>query len=181
MAHDAVDHALHPFGFDGTLAQSDLHRALKLVPVEGHAAARALDDDEFPKLHPLEGREATPAIGANAARRIADASSVGRESFLGVEAPAIGAAHDLSFRLRRRSESAGSLMHLGLYGLLERGVVHVSVPRQAVEGFDDELADAAELAGAKPREVAAGVPSRIPEVTIGFSGSKGTPFLLHVM
>ena len=33
----------------------------------------------------------------------------------------------------------------------------------------------------KPRVVPAGVPSRMPEVTVGFSGSKGTPFLLQVM
>ena len=33
----------------------------------------------------------------------------------------------------------------------------------------------------KPRVVPAGVPSRTPEVTVGFSGSKGMPFLLQVM
>ena len=33
----------------------------------------------------------------------------------------------------------------------------------------------------KPRVVPAGEPSRMPEVTIGFSGSNGTPFLLQVM
>ena len=33
----------------------------------------------------------------------------------------------------------------------------------------------------KPRVVPAGVPSRMPEVTIGFSGSYGMPFLLQVM
>ena len=33
----------------------------------------------------------------------------------------------------------------------------------------------------KPRVVQAGEPSRMPEVTIGFSGSNGTPFLLQVM
>ena len=33
----------------------------------------------------------------------------------------------------------------------------------------------------KPRVVAAGVPRRIPEVTNGFSGSKGMPFLLQVI
>ncbi len=32
----------------------------------------------------------------------------------------------------------------------------------------------------KPRVVAAGLPSRMPEVTDGFSGSNGTPFLLQV-
>ena len=33
----------------------------------------------------------------------------------------------------------------------------------------------------KPRVVPAGVPSRTPEVTVGFSGSNGMPFLLQVM
>ena len=33
----------------------------------------------------------------------------------------------------------------------------------------------------KPRVVPAGVPSRMPEVTVGFSGSNGMPFLLQVM
>ena len=33
----------------------------------------------------------------------------------------------------------------------------------------------------KPRVVPAGVPSRMPEVTDGFSGSNGMPFLLQVM
>ena len=33
----------------------------------------------------------------------------------------------------------------------------------------------------KPRVVAAGLPSRMPEVTVGFSGSNGMPFLLQVM
>ena len=32
----------------------------------------------------------------------------------------------------------------------------------------------------KPLVVPAGVPNLTPEVTQGFSGSKGTPFLLHV-
>ena len=36
-------------------------------------------------------------------------------------------------------------------------------------------------AGPKPRVVTAGVPSRMPEVTVGFSGSKGIAFLLQVM
>ena len=33
----------------------------------------------------------------------------------------------------------------------------------------------------KPRVVPAGEPSRMPEVTVGFSGSNGTAFLLQVM
>ena len=33
----------------------------------------------------------------------------------------------------------------------------------------------------KPRVVQAGVPSRMPEVMVGFSGSNGMPFLLQVM
>ena len=33
----------------------------------------------------------------------------------------------------------------------------------------------------KPRVVPAGVPSRMPDVTVGFSGSNGMPFLLQVM
>src|SRR5882757_6988578 len=33
----------------------------------------------------------------------------------------------------------------------------------------------------KPREVAAGDPRRMPEVTMGFCGSNGMPFLLQVM
>ena len=33
----------------------------------------------------------------------------------------------------------------------------------------------------KPRVVQAGVPSRMPDVTVGFSGSNGMPFLLQVM
>ncbi|CLQ58193.1 Uncharacterised protein [Mycobacterium tuberculosis] len=36
-------------------------------------------------------------------------------------------------------------------------------------------------ASLKPRVVPAGVPRRIPEVTNGFSGSNGMPFLLQVM
>ena len=36
-------------------------------------------------------------------------------------------------------------------------------------------------AAPKPRVVPAGVPSRMPEVTVGFSGSNGMPFLLQVM
>ena len=33
----------------------------------------------------------------------------------------------------------------------------------------------------KPRLVPAGVPRRMPDVTIGFSGSNGMPFLLQVI
>ncbi len=36
-------------------------------------------------------------------------------------------------------------------------------------------------ASPKPRVVPAGVPRRMPEVTKGFSGSNGMPFLLQVM
>ena len=72
-------------------------------------------------------------------------------------------------------------MDARLDAVLDGGVAGVAVPRQPVEGLDDELADRRNSPTPKPREVPAGVPRRMPEVTIGFSGSKGTPFLLQVM
>ena len=64
---------------------------------------------------------------------------------------------------------------------LDGSVARFAVRRQAVERLDDQVADLRELRAPKPREVAAGEPRRMPEVTIGFCGSNGMPFLLQVM
>src|SRR5262249_55557873 len=58
LAHDGRDHLLDPLGIYRAFAQRYLQRAHQLVAVERHAAAIALNDGEFAKLHPLEGCEA---------------------------------------------------------------------------------------------------------------------------
>ena len=50
-----------------------------------------------------------------------------------------------------------------------------------VERFGDDLADLARLAAPKPRDVTAGVPMRMPLVTIGFCVSNGIAFLFTVI
>src|SRR5690606_27916668 len=65
LTHDAADHALDALRLDGALAHGDLDRAHQLLPVEGHAPSVAFDHRQLAQLHPLEGREATAARGAD--------------------------------------------------------------------------------------------------------------------
>ena len=63
---------------------------------------------------------------------------------------------------------------------------HVHAPAAAMFEFDHEippmetLRDVLDYIAARTRVVPAGVPRRTPDVTIGFSGSKGMAFLLQV-
>src|SRR6185295_183753 len=65
-AHDAGDHPLDAFGFDGSLAERVLNGALQFLAVEGFAAAGLLDHCQLAQLHALEGRKAAAASGTEA-------------------------------------------------------------------------------------------------------------------
>ena len=186
LAHDAVDHALDPLGLDRALAQRDLDRAHQLVAVERHRAGRSLDHGQLAQLHPLEGREAAAAVRADAAA--ADRGAVlGRPRVLHL---GVG-----DCRKRDSAWSASACLRIGRSGSgrsTPSTLLLAPPPRQRrrafrrlgdrVEHLGDQPAD---LAGTrltpKPRVVPAGVPRRMPEVTNGFSGSNGMPFLLQVM
>ncbi len=80
LAHNTRYHTLHPFGLNRPFAQRDLQRPYQLVAVKRFALAVALDDGEVTQLHTLKRGKARPHAGQNRRRRIAAASSVGRES-----------------------------------------------------------------------------------------------------
>src|SRR5258706_567235 len=58
LAYDFRDRLIDALGLDRTLAQRDLQRAQQLIPIEWHATAVALDDDQLAQLHPFERGEA---------------------------------------------------------------------------------------------------------------------------
>ena len=187
LAHDAVDHALDPLGRDVALAQRDLDRALQLVAIERRAAAVALDHRQFAQLHALEGGEAPAAIRADAAA--ADRGVVlGRPRILHlrVEAAAIGTAHGTgsssAARDLSRSGTGASVPPRRRARALrsQRCPIRRSPPSRPASRRPARRRGRTPPRP-KPREVAAGEPRRMPDVTIGFSGSKGMPFLLQVM
>src|ERR1700761_8923638 len=96
LAHDFRHHLVDPFGLDRALAAGDLHRSQKLVAIERHAPAVALDHGELAQLHALEGGEAEIAGEADAAA--ADDRRILRRPRildLGIEASAARTAHVL--------------------------------------------------------------------------------------
>jgi hypothetical protein len=58
LAHDFRDHLVNALGIHWALAERYLHRAQELIAIEWHAAAVALDHNQFAQLDALEGREA---------------------------------------------------------------------------------------------------------------------------
>src|SRR5215813_8837181 len=66
LAHDLRHRLLDPLLLDRALAQRDLHRAQKLVAVERHPPAVALDHGQLAQLHALERRETEIAGEADA-------------------------------------------------------------------------------------------------------------------
>src|SRR5262249_35969414 len=66
LAYQRVDNALDPLGLERTFTQGDVDRSGELVAVEGLALAVLLDHRQLAQLHALEGREAGPAIRAEA-------------------------------------------------------------------------------------------------------------------
>ena len=188
FAHDLGHRLFDPFGIDIALAQRDFHRTRELVAVERHAAAVALDD--------LNSRSCTRSkvvkrklqARHTRRRRMAAESSVGRESFtcvsrlaqLGQRIPS-----PVTPRSRRnvtdKSEIARSAARPCRAPRFR--------PRVRSTPFCDSTSSTSAMyspiwrnsATPKPRVVPAGVPSRMPDVIIGFCGSKGMPFLLQVM
>src|SRR5690606_33970265 len=160
LAGDATRRALDAVGIDIALADRDLHRAQQLVAVERHLAAGALDDDEVAKLHPLEGGEATAAIGA-------DAAAADRRPVLGgariLDLRVFGlterTAHlyplrrmdlrrmlSLSAEIGVEREAAAERGDPVAYGGLDRGVALIRIRHlQPVEHLCDQLADLGEL------------------------------------
>src|SRR3546814_15454911 len=65
-ADDTIDDALQPLRIDLPLAQRNHHRTRQLVAVERLALATLLQNGQFPKLHPLKGREPGAAIRTEA-------------------------------------------------------------------------------------------------------------------
>lgn len=65
LTHDAADHTLDALAVHSAFTQGYIDGTFKFVALEQLLAARALGDDKFPQLHPLEGRETTSAVGAN--------------------------------------------------------------------------------------------------------------------
>src|SRR6266513_347957 len=179
LAHQGVDDSFHPLGFDRPLAQRDIDRARQLVALERLPLSVLLDDRQLAQLHPLKGREARGAIRAEAAATDRAAIlSRARILDLGVVGAAERTAHFLLLVPRRRR--GGRSSHLGR----TRCSVAESPP-----GLFDKLCRTSPIhaptwrnsAAPKPRVVAAGEPKRMPEVTVGFCGTNGMPFLLQVM
>ncbi|ENN85865.1 hypothetical protein RHSP_17832 [Rhizobium freirei PRF 81] len=151
-AFEAADDAGHgsfdAVAIDRTLAQRDIERAHQLFAIEKHFAAGLLDDHQLAKLHAFERGEATAAIRADPPS--ADGGIILRRARilnLGIFRTAIGAAHAPSLaHIAVHREAVGELDHLLAHGSLDGSIAFVGIgDLQAVEHFDDQIADFPEV------------------------------------
>src|SRR2546421_3610810 len=166
----AVDRALDLVGRHRPLAQGEPHAAGDLVAVEIGAAAVLLHQARHFQVDALVGREALLALQAFAPPpdgvRLGICAGV---DDLGVLRGAEGAFHAYTGK-RAHSARISSPTRFTVASLA--GCSSTSAMSRASSTASFSL---------KPRVVIAGEPMRIPEVTIGFSGSFGIAFLFTVM
>ena len=181
-------------GSTGRLRSATSTERMQLVAVERHAPAGALDHGQLAQLHPLEGGEAAAAIRADAAaadrggssRRAANPSPGCRRL------AAVGTAHDVQLSTspesaidREAARAAPSDLRRActVRPRTRRDCRPRSLPPSPAPSSTSTISSPTcwNSATPKPRVVPAGVPRRMPEVTVGFSGSNGMPFLLQVM
>src|SRR2546421_153349 len=150
LAHQGVDDAFHPLGFDWPLAQRDIDRARQLVALERLPLSVLLDDRQLAQLHPLKGREARGAIRAEAAAtdraailsraRIPDLGVVGGPARtapfpLPVPRPPLGGSTGMPFLLqvmRARSSACSASRPVSASGCRSTRRRWVSVPPETI-------------------------------------------------